>query len=76
MLLDILGLNDFRSALRIMYTGYGIISGVAAPFIGECYKSPFDCSVLQIDKLIILCFTSKRQYFGHITVRYIIPTVL
>ena len=46
MLLDILGLNDFRSALRMMYTGYGIISGVAAPFIGECYKSPFDCSVL------------------------------
>ena len=47
MLLDILGLNDFRSALRMMYTGYGIISGVAAPFSRECYKLPFDCSVLQ-----------------------------
>ena len=35
VLLDILGLNDFRSALSVMYTGYGIISGLAAPFIGK-----------------------------------------
>ena len=47
VLLDILGLNDFRCALSVMFTGFGVISGGAAPFIGECYKSPFDCSVLK-----------------------------
>lgn len=35
-LLDILGLDDFRCALSVLYVGYGIISGCAAPFIGEC----------------------------------------
>ena len=35
VLLDILDLNDFRSALSVMYSGYGVISGLAAPFIGE-----------------------------------------
>ncbi|XP_061186187.1 monocarboxylate transporter 12-like [Saccostrea echinata] len=34
-LLDILGLDDFRSALSVMYSGYGIMSGAAAPFIGD-----------------------------------------
>ena len=37
VLLDILGLNDFRCALSVMFTGFGVISGGAAPFIGECY---------------------------------------
>lgn len=36
VLLDILGLDDFRCALSVMYVGYGVISGSAAPFIGEC----------------------------------------
>lgn len=35
VLLDILGLDDFRCALSVMYVGYGVISGSAAPFIGE-----------------------------------------
>uniref|UniRef100_A0A8W8IU53 Major facilitator superfamily (MFS) profile domain-containing protein n=1 Tax=Magallana gigas TaxID=29159 RepID=A0A8W8IU53_MAGGI len=35
VLLDILGLDDFRCALSVLYVGYGIISGCAAPFIGE-----------------------------------------
>ncbi|XP_062588750.1 monocarboxylate transporter 9-like isoform X2 [Saccostrea cucullata] len=34
-LLDILGLDDFRSALSVMYSGYGIVSGAASPFIGD-----------------------------------------
>lgn len=36
VLLDILGVDDFRCALSVLYVGYGIISGCAAPFIGEC----------------------------------------
>lgn len=35
VLLDILGLDDFRCALSVMYVGYGVISGSAAPFIGD-----------------------------------------
>ncbi|XP_048747275.2 monocarboxylate transporter 12-B-like isoform X2 [Ostrea edulis] len=34
-LLDILGLEYYRSALSVMFTGYGIVSGGTAPFIGD-----------------------------------------
>jgi MCP family monocarboxylic acid transporter-like MFS transporter 12 len=36
-LLDILGLEYYRSALSVMYIGYGIVSGLTAPFIGNAF---------------------------------------